>query len=117
MWRKHTAKHDGASMAHDKNRGRKGAAAMNEDDVAIKGVAGGGKRGARDLGPGDRVSIDWELNGRETTYTITARMVCNGPGEQKCQSGVMFRVQPPLRLRGPDDWIDSDWFAPCPARP
>lgn len=52
---------------------------------------------------GDFVLCEWD-KGKLTKHKITGRK------SGVSQSGVMYRVDPPLRLCGSTDWIDSDWF-------
>ena len=33
------------------------------------------------------------------------------------QSGIMFRVDPPLKHGDAQTWYDADWFEPAPALP
>lgn len=54
---------------------------------------------------GDRVSIDWDLNGRRTEHVITA--VQTG---MVSQSRICYQVTPAIRLNTEESWIDHDWF-------
>ena len=70
-----------------------------------------GQRAGRDLLPGDQAVTDF--NGHPyTRVTILER------AEGCCsQSGIMFRVTPPLQAGFADPWYDADWFWPAEARP
>lgn len=52
---------------------------------------------------GDSVLCEWD-EGKLTRHTITDKKT------GVSQSGIMYRVTPPLRLADKSDWIDSDWF-------
>ena len=56
---------------------------------------------------GDFVLCEWD-KGKITSHRITNKK--NGLS----QSGVMYQVDPPVRLSGSTAWIDSDWFYDAP---
>jgi hypothetical protein len=53
---------------------------------------------------GDLVSCDWNCNGRVTVHRIVEKKV-EQPG---CQTGVLFRVSPPVGKGS--TWVDAAWF-------
>lgn len=56
---------------------------------------------------GDLVSCDWNCAGKITVHRIVEKEVdCVG-----CQTGVLFRVEPPMpRGSSKSPWIDAAWF-------
>lgn len=62
---------------------------------------------SRKLQPGAEVVVDWNLNGKLTQHKIVDRR-----DSVLSQSGVLFRVDPPVHkyLREDENWIDADWF-------
>ena len=62
------------------------------------------------LQPGDRATTDYSGRGRTTTHTIVDRSDTREHGPS--QSGIMFRVTPPVRGSCAHHWIDADWFTP-----
>jgi len=52
-----------------------------------------------------------KVTGPETTHRIVGRRWVH----DECQSGILFRLEPPIAaLGGPDAWVDADWFSPAP---
>lgn len=69
----------------------------------------------RELQPGEPAETDFL--GRTTLHVIRERR----EGVRNCQSGILFRVEPPLMngfdrsnpyCEGPNSWYDADWFRP-----
>lgn len=47
------------------------------------------------------------------TGVLTTHRIVGRRWVQKSQSGVLFRLEPPIAaLGGPDAWVDADWFSP-----
>lgn len=63
----------------------------------------------RNLNIGDRVCA-YYARPRKTWHTIVAVDAERRNGN--CQSGVMYKVKPPMEKGRDDAWIDSDWFRP-----
>lgn len=61
---------------------------------------------SRKLDVGARVTTDFSK--RITTHTIITRMA-----PATSQSGVLYKVSPPVPGAGDDAWIDADWFEPA----
>lgn len=61
----------------------------------------------RNLQPGDYATTDFNGPGPMTRVRIVERL-----DRRACQSGVLFRVDPPLRNGTLDTWYDADWFQP-----
>lgn len=64
----------------------------------------------RSLKIGDKAKTMYNEGRFPTVVTITGRCA---DGTQGCsQSGVLYRVDPPLRGGNSNTWYDADWFLP-----
>lgn len=70
----------------------------------------GRPRIGRDLQPGDQATTDYNGIGTSTLVQIVERLDRREVGHS--QSGIVFRVEPPLRNGTPGSWYDADWFRP-----
>jgi hypothetical protein len=66
------------------------------------------ERTGRNLQVGDEALTDYSGNGM-TLVVITERFTGT-----KSQSGICFRVKPPLEKYDPFAMFDADWFEPAP---
>lgn len=64
----------------------------------------------RHLQPGDMAVTDIS-GGAFTRVRIVER---DDSGQRRSQSGVMFRVSPPIAGGSSETWYDADWFEPAP---
>ena len=62
----------------------------------------------RDLQPGDYATTDYEIGYANAGPLKTVRIVERTEG--KSQTGVLYRVTPPLRGNSADGWFDAAWF-------
>lgn len=60
---------------------------------------------ARNCKVGDRVKTDYDKKHSGITEHVIV-----GKKKMLSQSGIGFQVDPPLRRRRHDTWIDADWF-------
>ena len=79
------------------------------DDVALR-VADLPVRRGRLLHPGDMAQTDYNGEGRIVRVRIVERDETRRHGVS--QSGILFRVDPPLQHGTSWSWYDADWFEP-----
>lgn len=64
----------------------------------------------RNMKIGDKAKTMYNGGRSPTVVTIIDR--CADRTQGCSQSGVLYRVDPPLRDGKPNTWYDADWFSP-----